>query len=175
MTTGSRWRSGMLRVGAGMVVAGLLGACSVVPGAAVRTPYGGAKPTFENGPADEVKIGNVSGLGGVLVDGKGLTVYQFASDTQGAPSKCAGLCAVGWPPLTLPPGTLAPIAGPGIKSGLLGTEPRADGSVQITYNGWPLYTWPKDTAPGQATGQGLTNLGGRWWVIDAAGDGVHTP
>ncbi len=135
----------------------------------------GAKPNLENGPADEVKIGNVSGLGGVLVDGEGLTLYQFATDTQGEPSRCVGLCAEAWPPLTLPPGTEAPIAGPGIKSGLLGSEPRADGSMQITYNGWPLYTWPQDTAPGEATGQGLTNLGGRWWVVDAAGDGVHTP
>lgn len=165
-----RWVAGAL------VMAGsLLTACSVAPGAAVHAPYGTAKPQFEKGPADEIKIATVSGLGQVLVDGEGLTLYQFAADQQGSPSKCSGLCAVQWPPLTLPPGTTAPLPGPGIKPGLLGTAPRADGSTQITYNGWPLYTWPQDTAPGEATGQGLTNLGGRWWVMDAAGDGVHTP
>lgn len=158
-----------------LLAGSLLSACSVAPGAAVHAPYGGAKPNFENGPADEIKIANVAGLGPVLVDGEGLTLYQFAADQQGAPSKCSGLCAVQWPPLTLPPDTSAPISGPGIKSALLGTAPRANGSTQITYNGWPLYTWPQDTAPGEATGQGLTNLGGRWWVMDAAGDGVHTP
>jgi len=170
-----RWSSRGCLGGGALVLASVLSACSVAPGAAVRAPYGGAKPSLQSGPADEIKIGNVSGLGGVLVDGKGLTLYQFAADIQGAPSKCVGLCAVQWPPLTLPPGTEAPIAGPGVKSGLLGTASRPDGSIQITYNGWPLYTWPQDTAPGQATGQGLTNLGGRWWVVNAAGDGVHTP
>jgi len=125
----------------------LLGACSTAPGVAVRAPYGGSTPKFDNGPADEVKIGAVSGLGEVLVDGRGVTVYLFAADHQGAPSTCVSLCAVQWPPLVLQPGTGAPIAGPGIKPALLGTSARADGSTQITYNGWPLYTWPQDTAP----------------------------
>jgi predicted lipoprotein with Yx(FWY)xxD motif len=179
MRVGVEWAFRRRMAGGVLVVVclagGLLTACSVAPGAAVKAPYGGTKSTFENGPADEIKIGNVSGLGEVLVDGEGLTLYQFATDQQGAPSKCVGLCAVEWPPLTLPSGTQRPIAGPGIKSSLLGTAPRSDGSIQITYNGWPLYTWPQDKAPGEATGQGLTNLGGRWWVVDAAGDGVHTP
>ncbi len=153
----------------------LLGACSTAPGVSVHAPYGGSTPKFENGPADEVKTGAVSGLGEVLVDGRGLTVYLFAADHRGAPSTCVSLCAVQWPPLTLQPGTGAPIAGPGIKSALLGTSIRADGSTQITYNGWPLYTWPQDTAPGQATGQALTNLGGRWYVVNAAGSAVRTP
>ncbi|MHB1711705.1 MAG: COG4315 family predicted lipoprotein [Acidimicrobiales bacterium] len=131
-------------------------------------------PKLEAGPNYEIKIGEVSGLGKVLVNGKGKTVYLFTTDRQGRPSACVGLCASVWLPLTLTPGAAAPIAGPGIKPTLLGTSPRAGGSIQITYNGWPLYTWPQDTAPGEATGQALTNLGGRWYVVNAAGNAVHT-
>ena len=73
-----------------------------------------------------------------------------------------------------PTGVAAPVAGPGIEPGLLGTAPRTDGTTQITYNGWPLYLWPPDRTPGKATGQGLTNAGGRWYVVDTAGNAVTT-
>lgn len=160
-------------VGMLLIVACLASACSVAPGSGVRTPYDQPVSNLEKGPAYEIKIGNVSGLGEVLVDGQGMTVYLFATDHQGRPSSCVSLCAVEWPPVILPPGTHAPIAGPGIQTSLLGTSPRADGSTQITYNGRPLYTWPQDTAPGEATGQALTNLGGRWYVMNAAGNAIH--
>ena len=118
-------------------------------------------------------LGNVGGLGQVLVTGQGLTLYLFEPDHQSR-STCAGLCAVQWPPLILPKGIPAPIAGPGIKASLLGTSRRGDGTIQITYNGWPLYRWLPDLHPGQATGQGLHNLGGLWYVMDAAGSAVKT-
>ena len=77
--------------------------------------------------------------------------------------------------LELSQGSTAPVAGPGIHADLLGTAVRADGTTQVTYDGWPLYTWPQDTTPGEATGQALTNLGGRWYVLDASGRMVTTP
>jgi predicted lipoprotein with Yx(FWY)xxD motif len=43
----------------------------------------------------------------------------------------------------------------------------------VTYNGWPLYTWAEDNAPGQATGEGLDNLGGLWWVLNPSGDAIE--
>jgi predicted lipoprotein with Yx(FWY)xxD motif len=72
----------------------------------------------------------------------------------------------------LPPGAAAPIAGPGIEGRLLGTAPRTDGTTQITYNGWPLYLWPFDRSPGQATGQALTNAGGQWYAVDVTGNAI---
>ncbi len=133
---------------------------------------GGGQTTPVTEQAYEVKIATVGTLGPVLVDGQGITLYMFAADHQGQPSTCVDVCAVQWPPLTLPQGTAAPLAGPGINAALLNTSKRSDGSTQITYNGWPLYTWPVDSAPGQATGQGLNNLGGLWWVVDADGNPV---
>jgi len=167
----SRTAVTMVLVSMGLVLA----ACTRAPGSAVRSPYvSTTAPKLLGGPSDEITVGVVDGLGRVLVDGEGLTVYMFQSDHQGRPSTCFGLCAVGWPPLTLTPGHGAPIAGPGIDKALLGTAPRPGGATQITYNGWPLYTWPPDTAPGMATGQALTNLGGRWYVLNPAGDIVRT-
>jgi len=162
------------RIAAALVAVVLAAGCTSARGSAVRTPYvSSSQPTLLGGPADEVTVGTVAGLGRILVDGRGLTVYMFQSDTQGRPSTCTGLCAVGWPPLTLGPGNGAPIAGPGIDKDLLGTAPRAGGVTQITYDGWPLYTWPPDTAPGMATGQALTNLGGRWYVLRPDGTVVR--
>jgi predicted lipoprotein with Yx(FWY)xxD motif len=101
--------------------------------------------------------------GDVLVDDTGMTLYLFLPDEQG-PSTCTGGCATTWPPLT---GEFA--AGDGIDADLLGTVARGDGTLQVTYNGWPLYGYGGDSEPGDTSGQGL---GGNWWVVDAAGEPV---
>jgi predicted lipoprotein with Yx(FWY)xxD motif len=147
-------------------------ACS--DGTSVTTPFVTTVPVLRHGPEYEVTTGTVSGLGTVLVDGKGITLYLYATDKQGQPSRCYDICAVQWPPLVLPPGVTRSEAGPGISSALLGTSPRTDGTTQITYNGWPLYLWPPDRAPGMATGQALTNAGGLWYVLTPAGKAIVT-
>ncbi len=143
-------------------------------GTAITTPFATTAPKLESGPSYEVKVGNVQGLGPVLVDGRGLTLYLYWTDRQGSPSRCYGICAVQWPPLLLPVGRTRPLAGPGIRPSLLRTAARNDGTTQITYNGWPLYLWPPDHAPGQATGQALTNAGGLWYVLDPSGNPIRT-
>jgi predicted lipoprotein with Yx(FWY)xxD motif len=127
--------------------------------------------TTPSGPAPvyEVKTGTVTGLGTVLVDGQGFTLYVFAPDKQSGSSTCYGECAKAWPPLVLPNGVSQAPAGPGVRAGLLGTTKRTDGTVEVTYNQWPLYTWVIDSAPGDATGQDLNNLGGKWYVITPDG------
>ena len=158
----------------------MLGAAAVVmsacsDGTSVTTPFVTTAPVLHKGAEYEVTTGTVSGLGTVLVDGKGITLYLYATDKQGRPSRCYDICAVQWPPLVLPPGVTRPVAGPGIAPALLGTSPRTDGTTQITYNGWPLYLWPPDRAPGMATGQALTNAGGLWYVLTPAGKAIVTP
>lgn len=165
-----RW----VATGALALVVGLAAGCTGA-GTAITQPFTTTPPRLEHGPTYEVKVMNVSGLGPVLVDGQGLTLYLFASDTRGSPSRCSDICALQWPADVLPSGVPAPVAGPGIEARLLGTAPRADGTTQITYNGWPLYFWPPDRAPGKATGQALANAGGRWYVLDPAGGAVETP
>lgn len=120
-------------------------------------------------PVYEVTTGKVKGLGQVLVDGQGLTLYLFEPDKQSGSSTCYGKCAEAWPPLLLPVGVTSPLAGAGVKESLLGTTHRTDGTVQVTYNKWPLYAWVIDSAPGDATGQGINNLGGLWYVLSPDG------
>ena len=135
-------------------------------GSTAVTASGGGTPAIY-----EVRTGHVKGLGTVLVNGQGLTLYLFVPDKQSGQSTCYNACAQGWPPLLLPTGVTAPVAGPGVKTSLLSATPRTDGTTQVTYNKWPLYLWVGDSEPGQATGQGINNLGGLWYVL--APDG-HT-
>jgi predicted lipoprotein with Yx(FWY)xxD motif len=155
------------------VAALALSACTS-SGTAVSTPFTSSRPALEHGPTYEVKVQDITGLGPVLVDGQGIALYLYRTDRQGTPSRCYGICSVQWPPDTLPTGVARPVAGTGVEPRLLGTAPRTDGTTQITYNGWPLYFWPPDRTPGTATGQGLTNAGGLWYVLDPAGDAVVT-
>jgi predicted lipoprotein with Yx(FWY)xxD motif len=63
----------------------------------------------------------------------------------------------------------APVAGPGLDAGLLGTSIRTDGSTQLSYAGHPLYYFIKDKGPGTTAGEGITNFGGSWFVVDPTG------
>lgn len=107
-------------------------------------------------------------LGDVLVGPDGRTLYMFDPDKQGA-STCYDQCATAWPPLTVEGD---PAAGEGLDASLVGTTERTDGTVQVTYDGWPLYYWAKDTKAGDVTGQAVNDV---WWVLDAAGAPVRTP
>ena len=87
-----------------------------------------------------------------------MTLYVFVPDNAG-PSTCVDDCAAAWPALGGPV-----TAGEGADEAMLGTAARPDdGSEQATYNGWPLYYFAQDAAPGDTTGQGL---GENWWVVD---------
>jgi predicted lipoprotein with Yx(FWY)xxD motif len=117
-------------------------------------------------PRYEVLAGSIPGLGEVVTDGNGLTLYMYAPDHQG-PSQCSGFCAQQWPPLVLPRGVTRPKAGPGVRASLLGTVRRANGQLQETYGGWPLYLWIGDTRPGEATGQ--ADDMGLWYALSVTG------
>jgi len=99
-------------------------------------------------------------LGHFLTDDAGMTLYVFGRDEAGV-SNCVDQCAVNWPPVIVGDASLItpPLA---IPTGF-GTTTRADGAVQLTYGGWPLYGWINDAAPGDTTGQ---DVGGNWWVAN---------
>ena len=95
----------------------------------------------------------VGTIGTVLVDGSnGMTVYVFSKDVKDSgTSACTGGCITKWPALTVPAGG-TPTAGTGV-SGKLGTITRTDDqTLQVTYNGLPLYHFSGDKAPGDSTG-----------------------
>ena len=102
-------------------------------------------------------------LGPILVDRRGHTLYLFREDRSGR-SHCFGACARVWPPL-LASGR-KPVAGDGVAAGKLATTRRRDQTLQVVYNGHPLYGMTADKRPGQMVGQGFL---GTWFVVSPAG------
>jgi predicted lipoprotein with Yx(FWY)xxD motif len=94
----------------------------------------------------------------VLTDAEGYTLYWFGPDTAGW-SACQGGCARNWPPVAGPAAW-----GAGV-SGTIGAIARPDGSLQVTYDGHPLYTTTADTGPGQAKGNSVWSHGGEWHEV----------
>jgi len=114
-----------------------------------------------------VKTRKISGLGTVLVNPAGRTLYVFMKD-QHSRVTCTGSCASFWPPLKWK-GSSKPTAGGTAKTSLLGTDKNPSGGKVVTYNHWPLYTYSGDSAAGQAKGWNLNLNGGKWYVISPAG------
>ena len=113
-----------------------------------------------------VNVADNSQYGPILVDQNGMTLYMFTNDTQGAgTSACSGACAALWPALS----ASTPTAGTGVDASKLGTITLSDGTTQVTYNGWPLYLYAKDSKAGDTTGQGFKSI---WYVIAPSGDPV---
>jgi predicted lipoprotein with Yx(FWY)xxD motif len=118
------------------------------------------------GVAATISAAGVADLGRVLVDSKGLTLYDFHKD-QGSQSACYGACAKAWPPLTT---SGEPQAGEGAMASKLGTTRRKDGTTQVTYAGHPLYTYTVDTKPGEAKGNDVDAFGGEWYALQPSGE-----
>jgi predicted lipoprotein with Yx(FWY)xxD motif len=111
-------------------------------------------------------------LGMVLVTANGHTLYLFGKDRNDK-SACSASCAQFWPPL-LSRGK--PTAGPGVRASLLGTTKRSNGSLQVTYNKHPLYTYALDKKPGQTKGEGVSAFGAKWYALSAKGAAlIKTP
>ena len=124
-------------------------------------------------PATRFSIASVSGLGDVVVDGKGRTVYILTSNGHtNVPCTDASGCTGLWPDLPLPSGMSAAKAGTGVNASLLGTKKLSDGETYPTYNGWLMYEYSGDSGPGVAKGQGIKSFGGTWYVLNASGNPV---
>ena len=146
---------------------------SASPSSAASSASAGAAGATSSS-AVTVSTKNVPGVGTVLVNGKGQTLYLLTSEKGGKITCTASNgCTQAWPETTLPSGTTAAKAGTGVQSSLLGTVKGATGAMEVTYNGWPLYTFSGDSgAAGVAHGQALTSFGGTWYVLNAAGNPV---
>jgi predicted lipoprotein with Yx(FWY)xxD motif len=142
---------------AGIALAALLlAACGRSSG---NTSSGGGSPS---GTALSIQTDSVSGIGTVLANGAGLTLYHNTKET-GTKIVCTGGCASFWPPVLV---TGALPQDTGMIKGTFGTITRPDGSTQLTINGMPLYTYSGDSASGQATGQGIEGV---WFAVTASG------
>lgn len=112
-----------------------------------------------------VKVVQDATLGKFLADEQGRTLYLFTKDTKDT-SNCYDNCAKAWPPL-LSAGK--PKGMDGVDASLLGTTQRKDGTMQVTYKGYPLYYYTPDQQPGDIKGQGVGSV---WYVISPTGEMV---
>ena len=147
--------------------AAVLAACSSsatsATGGSTSTPTSTSSPAAAT--AGSLKTATI-GSATVLTNAQGFTLYSFAPDTA-TKSNCNGTCAQNWPP----------VKGPATASGVSGTFStikRADGSVQATFDGHPLYAFVGDTAPGQNKGNGLNAAGGLWHEAVTSGTASTT-
>jgi predicted lipoprotein with Yx(FWY)xxD motif len=138
--------------------------CSSKDGSKDRAPAAPAQAAAA--PHVEVRVMQ-SGLGSILTDQNGRTLYAFTRD-QGGTGACTGNCVATWPALV---GQQKVAAGDGINASMLSESPRAEGTVQATYNQWPLYYYVGDVGPGDVDGQ---NVDGEWFVVRPDGTLLHT-
>jgi predicted lipoprotein with Yx(FWY)xxD motif len=144
-------------------------AAAVLAGCAGYTEStGGAQPAPSK-PA--VMTRNLAGLGTVLVNAAGKTIYSPEQEAHGR-ILCTGSCLSFWLPVTVK--SAAGLHAAGGVAGTLGTiQRRDDGLTQVTYNGRPLYTFRLDHGSGQAHGSNFSDsFGGTsftWQAVTARG------
>lgn len=107
-----------------------------------------------------VKIAHKDGVGNYLTDTEGMALYWFTKDSAGM-SACADGCLQNWPAFYRD-SVKAPA---GVSADDFATITRADGAMQTTFRGYPLYYFVKDKAAGDTTGEGVKGV---WYVIDPA-------
>jgi predicted lipoprotein with Yx(FWY)xxD motif len=156
-------------------VKGFIAAAIAVPVAALTLAACGSSnntatasnspPTTPSGAPATVGVASAGGLGKILVDSQGRTLYLFQKDS-GTHSACTGACAASWPPLRA---SHKPTVGSGANASMVTTAPRSDGAPQVVYNGHPLYLFSGDKNPGDTNGQGVTAFGAAWYAVSPAG------
>lgn len=134
---------------------------SPTPGAADSAAS--SAPTTTSGST--LSTGN-SSLGMVAVDGHGMTVYYYSKDVKGSgKSDCTGGCLALWPAVT------ATSSSPQVDgvTGTVGTITRDDGTLQVTIDGMPVYTYAQDSKAGDVNGEGIDNL---WYAVNPDGSAI---
>ena len=138
------------------------GATSPGPAASSSASSSASGTASSSASAAELKTAS-SSVGERVVAANGKTVYVFTKDVKGSgKSACTGGCAASWPAVTTTSATPA-VDGVG---GTIGTIPTADGKMQITINGMPIYFYSKDEDSGDTYGQGV---GGVWFMVSPSG------
>lgn len=128
------------------------------------------KPSSPKGSTHEARTGTVlktdsSDFGAMLFDRTGQAIYLFDRETGRRP-RCYGACADAWPPV-LTDGL--PRATGDVRSGLLGTTRREDGSTQVTYADHPLYYYAHE-GKNEVLCHNVSQFGGRWLVVTPRGE-----
>ncbi len=119
------------------------------------------------GSGTTVKSAANSKLGeSIVVDAGGHTVYALSGETAHHLKCASSTCTQFWPPVTVHSRAVKLKEGKGVH-GKLAIFKRPDGTLQVMLAGKPLYRFSRDTAAGQANGEGINSFGGTWHVVKA--------
>jgi predicted lipoprotein with Yx(FWY)xxD motif len=142
---------------------------AVALAAIALAPAGIASPSAHASRTQKLSLRH-TGVGTVLVDSSGFTVFRFSKDT-GKSNTCMANreCNATWPALTT---TGRPQAGPGVRSSLLSTITIHGGAHQVTYAGHPLYRYAVASERGETSYVGVRQFGGTWYAVSASGGNV---
>ena len=128
---------------------------------------GSGSATAASSGGGTVSVAEIEGAGNVLVDSSGQALYASEQETAAGKVLCTGACNSFWQPLTVSGGTPS-----GSVPGQLGVMKRPEGSMQVTFDGKPLYTFTQD-GPEEVTGDGFKDAFGgqkfQWHVVRPAG------
>jgi len=146
--------------GTSSTIAGVPSPAPAAAPAAAPAPVAPAGPALTASPTDA--------LGTVVVDGTGYTLYRFDKDKpKPSKSNCNGSCATQWPPVLVASADKAKaVKLDGVDAAAVNTVKRADGKLQLTIGGWPVYRYSGDKAAGDTTGQGVGKV---WFAVTPAG------
>lgn len=129
-----------------------------------------AKPTAAK---PLVKVVKNASLGKILIDAKGFTLYHLQKENTSSSSHsftCTASCLTAWPPLLVPKGAKSIHGGKGVtdKLGWVARPDISKTAKQVTYDGWPLYTFKFDAKPGQTAGNGVKAFNSVWNAVSAS-------
>jgi predicted lipoprotein with Yx(FWY)xxD motif len=157
----------MLTLSVSLLALAGCGSSSSSTSSSASTPTTTTTSTPATAATAQISVKTVSGVGPVLVNAQGHTLYIFEPDKQ-TKVTCVGACASLWPPVKLSSGQKSAAVGEA-KSSLLASDPDPEGGQVVTYDGWPRYTYAADAAAGTANGEAVNANGGLWYVISPTG------
>jgi predicted lipoprotein with Yx(FWY)xxD motif len=160
-SSAARWLT-RRRVIPGLIVVAVAGAIAALVALSLSGSSAGGGAS---GPS--LSVGD-SSLGKILLDQRGLVLYMYGHDGRNS-SNCTGVCERVWPPATV---SGKPTLGPGVSPARVRRIKRSDQSMQLVYNGHPLYTFSEDTRRGQMGGEGFLGV---WFVVSPTGKPVKKP
>ncbi|HEU5001399.1 MAG TPA: hypothetical protein VFW71_01280 [Actinomycetota bacterium] len=165
-----------LRASRWMTAGCLAAAATLTLAACAKKTSTGSGNTPKTPPGVSINEALVPGLGTVVVNGSGRTLYALSSEAGGnITCTDANGCTAVWPDTELPSGVKAATAGPGVDASQLGTVKDAAGKSHVTFGGYPVYTYSGDASPGVATGQGIHSFGGTWETLSVSGTVMAPP
>jgi predicted lipoprotein with Yx(FWY)xxD motif len=164
----NRWLAASVLAAAAVVGLSACGSSSSSTPSSSSTSAPAAAPSSTSTASSDMAAGIKTATANgrvVLVDSAGFTLYWYTPDTATS-SACTSSCAVAWPPLLGSPSFASGVS----LTGKLSTIKRANGQLQATYDGHPLYLFKSDTSVGMAVGN---KVGGSWWIMTASGKKIQ--